>query len=101
VAYCHEQAFLLAKGEPPKPKLLLRDVLEWRYTGNVHHPTQKPLVALQPLIDAFSNPGEVVLDPFAGSGSTAMAARLAGRRYVAIELDISYCDGARDRLQRG
>jgi adenine-specific DNA-methyltransferase len=100
VAYCHEQAFLLAKGEPPKPDLVLRDVLEWRYTGNIHHPTQKPLVALRPLIAAYSSPGDIVLDPFSGSGATALAAKEAGRRYIAIELDSSYCDGARERLLR-
>jgi hypothetical protein len=54
VGYCHEQAYLLSKGEPPQPKTILRDVLPWKYTGNQHHPTQKPLIALTPLIEAFS-----------------------------------------------
>jgi adenine-specific DNA-methyltransferase len=98
VAYCHEQAFLLSKGDPPKPLLVLRDVLEWRYSGNVHHPTQKPLIALQPLIDAFSNPGDIVFDPFAGSCSTAEAAQQSGRQYIAIELESRYCQAARERL---
>jgi len=98
VAYCHEQAYLLSKGEPLKPQLVLRDVLEWRYSGNVHHPTQKPLIALQPLIAAYSNPGDVVLDPFAGSGTTAVATQQAGRRYIAIELESTYCEQMRERL---
>ena len=98
VAYCHEQAFLLAKGDPPKPRLVLRDVLEWRYSGNVHHPTQKPLIALRPLIEAYSNPGEIVFDPFAGSCSTAEAAQQSGRQYIAIELESRYCQPARERL---
>ena len=53
---------------------------------------------LSPLIEFFSKPGELVIDPFAGSGSTAVAAVLTGRRYCGIELEASYCDLARNRL---
>jgi site-specific DNA-methyltransferase (adenine-specific) len=98
VAYCHEQAFLLAKGEPPQPNLVLRDVLEWRYTGNIYHPTQKPVGALRPLVRAFSKTGDIVLDPFAGSGTTALAAQEAGRQFIAVELESRYCELARQRL---
>ena len=47
---------------PLKP---LPDVLPFPYTGNTLHPTQKPVEALQPLIESFSAPGAIVLDPFA------------------------------------
>jgi len=100
VAYHHEQAFLLAKGEPQKPELVLKDVLDWRYTGNTYHPTQKPLIALRPLIAAFSRPGEIVLDPFAGSGASVIAAKQLQRQYIAIELLSRYCNTARERLRR-
>jgi len=83
----HEAAYLLAKGEVERPALPIPDVLEWRYTGNRLHPTQKPVEVLTPLIEAFSRPGAVVLDPFCGSGSTLIAARDAGRHYLGIELD--------------
>ena len=53
---------------------ILPDVLTWRYTGNDLHPTQKPVMAMAPLIMAFSEPHDIVLDPFAGSGTTAIAA---------------------------
>ena len=76
----HEQAYLLAKGNPRRPQLLLPSVLEWRYTTNALHPTQKPVGALMPLIMAFSQIRDVVLDPFAGSGSTAVAARIDKKR---------------------
>jgi adenine-specific DNA-methyltransferase len=99
VEYRHEQAFLLAKGEP-KPNSIIGDVLDWRYTGNNFHPTQKPLIVLRPLIEAFSKPGQLILDPFAGSGSTAVAATQLGRRYLAIELNEEYCTIARDRIAR-
>ena len=81
----HESAYLLAKGRPPKPTEPLRDVLPREYTGNEFHPHQKPVSALEPLIKAFSGAGDVVLDPFAGSGSTGLAARKCGRHFVLIE----------------
>lgn len=99
-AYCHEQAYLLCKGEPPKPSMILRDVLDWRYTGNRYHPTQKPLMALRPLIAAYSNPGDIILDPFAGSGTTVVAAKQLRRQYIAMELETRYCKTARERLSR-
>jgi len=98
--YCHENAYLLAKGRPQKPLRPLRDVLRWRYTGNTLHPTQKPLDALSHLICAFSTRGDIVLDPFAGSGSTALAARCLGRRYIAIEKAARYHRIAKKRLAR-
>jgi len=51
-----------------------------------HHPTEKPVSWLVPLIQAFSKPGDIVLDPFAGSGSTDLAADACQRRFVLIEL---------------
>jgi DNA modification methylase len=98
--YQHEQAYLLAKGHPRTPDLVLPDVLAWRYTGNRLHPTQKPLGALRPLIKAFSQKGEIVLDPFAGSGTTALAALLLGRRYIGIEVREDYATIAQQRLRR-
>ena len=95
----HEQAYLLAKGNPRRPTYLLPSVLEWRYTTNALHPTQKPVGALMPLIMAFSQIGDVVLDPFAGSGSTAAAAEMLGRHYIAIELSAEYAGIAQQRLQ--
>jgi hypothetical protein len=64
----HETGYLLAKGRPPLPENPPPDVLPWSYTGNRSHPTEKPLAALLPLIRAYSRPGDIVLDPFAGTG---------------------------------
>ncbi len=100
VQYRHESAYILAKGKPALPSLPLPDVLPWQYTGNGLHPTQKPVGVLQPLVEAFTKPGDVVLDPFAGSGSTCFAAAAAGRRYVGIELDAKYYGAAKQRLMR-
>lgn len=95
---CHEQAYVLAKGNPPLPRRPLTDVQPWEYTGNRQHPTEKAVSILTPLIESFCQPGDVVLDPFAGSGSTAVAAVLSGRRYLGIELEAKYCELARRRL---
>jgi len=98
--YQHENAYLLAKGNPQKPARTIPDVLEWKYSGNNLHPTQKPLCILTPLIESFSNPDDVVLDPFSGSGSVALAAKLSGRQYIGMELDKDYCELAQGRLAR-
>ena len=99
VRYSHESAYLLAKGEPPLPPIALRDVLDWQYTGNELHPTQKPVMALLPVIMAFSHVSDIVLDPFIGSGTTAVASRSLGRRYIGIEIDPMYARKAEDRVR--
>jgi site-specific DNA-methyltransferase (adenine-specific) len=98
VDYCHEQAYLLAKGQGIRPRYVLPDVLSWHYAGNRLHPTQKPVQSLKPVIAAFTEPGEIVLDPFCGSGSTLLAAKILGRRYIGIELDAEYAKTAQERL---
>jgi len=95
----HEQAYLLAKGNPPPPASPPADVLPWSYTGNRLHPTQKPVASLTPLIQAFSKPNDTILDAFAGSGSTGVAARKCGRRFILIEKDAAYFRAAEKRLQ--
>ena len=95
----HECAYLLAKGHPQKPLCPIPDVLPWgKYTGNTLHPTQKPVAAILPLIGAFSRAGDVVLDPFAGSGTTAAAARQLHRSFIGIELERTYWHNACQRL---
>ncbi|MFT3960973.1 DNA methyltransferase [Propionivibrio sp.] len=98
VGYRHESAFLLAKGNPALPAEPPPDVLPWKYSGNTLHPTQKPVSALVPLIKAFCPANGIVLDPFAGSGSTCIAALECGRRFIGIELDPTYYAAAHKRL---
>lgn len=94
----HEQAYLLVKGFPAMPDDPIEDVQPWNYTGNRAHPTEKAVSILVPLIESFSRPEALVLDPFAGSGSTLVAAALCGRKYIGIELETRYCRHARRRL---
>jgi adenine-specific DNA-methyltransferase len=100
VRYSHEEAYLLTKGVPDTPPILLRDVLDWQYTGNPFRPTQKPVMAILPLIMAFSRLRDIVLDPFCGSGTTAVAAKQLGRRYIGIEIDPTYARQADERVRR-
>jgi len=81
----HEVGFLLAKGKPPKPTAPPRDVFPWEYTRNELHPNQKPVIGIKPLIEAYSKRGDVVLDPFAGCGTTGLAAQACDRRCILIE----------------
>ncbi len=64
------------------------------------HPTQKPEALLERVVLASTNPGDLVLDPFMGSGTTGVAALRHGRRFIGIEMDDAYLEGiARPRLQ--
>ena len=72
----------------------------WSMPENTAHPTQKPEKLLAKLILASSNKGDVVLDPFMGSGSTCVTAKKLGRRFVGIELDEQYSAWAQMRLER-
>ncbi len=62
------------------------------------HPCQMPEAVLERIIQSTSNPGDAVLDPFAGSGTTLAAAKKLNRRYVGIELSEDYAEAVRDRL---
>jgi site-specific DNA-methyltransferase (adenine-specific) len=97
-AYRHESAFVLAKGNPAKPANPLPSVMEWVYSGNRAHPTEKAVEIIAPLIRCFSKPGDLVCDPFSGSGSTAVAAALNNRQYLGIDIDSAHVTTAKARL---
>ncbi len=71
----------------------------WSMAENTEHPTQKPEKLLAKLILASSKPGDLILDPFAGSGSTAAAARKLGRHFLCIEQSERYCAIAQKRIE--
>jgi site-specific DNA-methyltransferase (adenine-specific) len=64
------------------------------------HPTQKPIKLMKALIELTTNEGQVVLDPFCGSGSTLVAAKLTGRKYLGFEINREYATTAEERLNR-
>jgi len=70
-----------------------------RFAGEkVDHPTQKPLALTERIIQHFSNPGDLVVIPFAGSGTECVSALQNGRHYWAAELNPDYLSLAKDRL---
>jgi DNA modification methylase len=65
------------------------------------HPTPKPSQLLNTLVRQFTDPGETILDPFMGSGTTLIAAKRLGRKAIGIELNEKYCEIAAKRLAQG
>lgn len=72
----------------------------WSMPENTEHPTQKPEKLIAKLILASSNEGDVVLDPFLGSGTTSVVAKKLNRRYIGIEVDSRYACLAEKRLEK-
>lgn len=71
----------------------------WSMPENTAHPTQKPEKLLAKLILASSNEGDIVFDPFLGSGSTSVTAKKLNRHYIGIEQNEQYCVWAEKRLE--
>lgn len=69
-----------------------------RADGRALHPTQKPEEMLKRIILASSNKNDIVLDPFMGSGTTAVVAKKYGRNFIGIERNKKYVQAARDRI---
>jgi len=68
--------------------------------GRKAHPTQKPEALLHRILLATTNPGDVVLDPFFGTGTTGAVAKRLGRRWIGIERDADYARVAAERIER-
>jgi len=98
----YEIAIICHKGKCPiRGK---RDGSVWEVTkinpNKMQHPTQKPTELIERLIEKFSDEGDIVLDPFLGSGTTAIACINTNRNYIGFELDKHYCDIANERIQK-
>lgn len=81
------------------PRLMRSVIAERSDHGTAVHPTQKPIALLKPLLAYACPPGGRVLDPFAGSGGTGLAAKQLGIDAVLIEADAGYVEAARKRLR--
>lgn len=74
------------------------NILEFKKTNNKLHPTQKPVDMIEFMISKFSDKGDVILDPFMGSGSTAVACINTNRSFIGIEIDNDYFNIAKERV---
>ena len=72
----------------------------WSVEENTAHPTQKPEKLIAKLILASTDEGDMILDPFLGSGTTSVVAKKLGRGYVGIEKNATYCSWAEERIER-
>ncbi len=64
-----------------------------------YHPTQKPLGVMKWILERYSQPSDLIFDPFCGSGTTCVAAKMLGRNYIGIDISEEYCQIARDRIK--
>lgn len=84
-------------------------IIKWRWNGMLQepnhkkekrvHPCQKPLGVMKWILERYSQPDELILDPFCGSGTTCVAAKMLGRSYIGIDISDKYCQIARQRLE--
>ncbi len=98
----HDSIWFATKGDfrfpNGRPKSVLR---ERRLSGSaLTHPNEKPVGLLVQLCDSITRSGDLILDPFAGSGSTLAAAALRGRKAIGIELDERYCEHIAARIEQ-
>lgn len=83
-----------------KSNVIFSDSYRHGQPGKVDHPTQKPFPTISPFIEIASNRGELILDPFMGSGTTLRAAKDLRRKAIGIEISEKYCEIAVNRLRQ-
>lgn len=100
----HEYIILACNGEPRMENENRHDgtVLEFKrpHGDDRFHPTEKPPEIMRYLIESLTEEGDVIFDPFAGSGVTLDAARQTGRKYIGVEIDEDFYDKIQERLSQ-
>lgn len=94
----HEMVLAFTKGAPVFHSSSYGNVLRCKRSKNAHHTTEKPLELLRPLLETSTVAGDLVVDPFMGSGSTGVAAVSMGRRFVGGDVEQEHLDTAVARL---
>lgn len=95
----HDVVIFATKGKYEFPGKRPDDVIACPKVSNASliHPNEKPIDLMAQLIEATTEPGALILDPFAGSGATLAAAAKTGRQYIGVEIDPQYSKIAADR----
>ena len=96
----YDTCIFAVKGSYAFPNGRPADVIQCqRINGaDLRHPNEKPLDLMRRLIEATTKPNDLILDPFAGSGTTLVAALQSGRRYIGVELSPQHYETAQRRL---
>ncbi len=99
-----EACMYLTKGKPSTFNFVsqaeCKNVFWFSNTRHItKHPTEKPLALIELLVAVSSNEGDLVVDPFMGSGTTAVAAKALGRKFIGFDLEKEYIEMARERLK--
>ncbi|MEM9609950.1 MAG: site-specific DNA-methyltransferase [Actinomycetota bacterium] len=97
----HELVCHASKGTPKVADRGVPDVLSVSRDTATAHPSPKPLELMGRLVDVVAAPGQLIIDPFAGSGATLKAAKDRGIKAVGVETDERYCELAARRLAQG
>jgi len=96
VMVAHRRGGKLAWADPDVKQ---RNIISMSKPRTGHHPNEKPVELVQRFIELHTKPGDVVLDPFMGSGTTGVACVQTGRNFIGIEIDAGYCEIARKRIE--
>lgn len=96
----HDLAWLAVKGRWKFPGVRLQSVMQHQkpHPTDLTHPTEKPVSLMSELVKGLTAPGDLVVDPFMGTGATGVACRLNGRAFIGIELDQRYALIAKRRI---
>lgn len=94
IALRHSRGGKLAWNNGGKGNLFVAMPEDRKITG---HPTAKPISLMLQILQAFTSPGDLIIDPFAGTGATLIAAEILQRKCLAIELDPQYAEGFKTR----
>lgn len=76
------------------------NILKYKRTGNKNHPTEKPVDLIEFLVGKSTQGEDVIFDPFMGSGTTGIACKNLGRKFIGIELDEGYYEIAKERIKK-
>jgi site-specific DNA-methyltransferase (adenine-specific) len=101
-APCHDIIWFATKGDYAFPGRRPESIIRSPRIGGLSlvHPNEKPVDLMRALIVAVSNEGDTILDPFCGSGTTCVAAKILGRKYIGIEISPVYAEIARKRVEQ-
>lgn len=96
----HELILHFTKGVSSPQRRDVGNVLSYKPVRNGDHPTEKPIELMRRLVSVVTPPGGLVLDPFSGSGSTGVACKAEGFRFIGIEREPEYCEISKARIEQ-